>query len=185
MHEAVAKESVRLQRMIGRLHFYAQLPQLYACRFELVKTGKLAATKEVVERIAHNVCRSWNREADLMVMSEPAQLPISEEYLVLLVEELVDNACKFSMPGTPIEVKGDSQPAFWSLAVTNHGTGMSAAQIVQIGAFKQFWNGNKKPQGLGLGLALTQGIARLHGCEFTIQSDAEVTTATVLIPFES
>lgn len=185
MHEAVTKESVRLQRMIGRLHFYAQLPQLYARRFDLVKTGKLAATKEVIERIARNVCRSWNRDADLIIMSQPAQLPISEEYLILLVEELVDNACKFSVPGTPIEVKGDSQPAFWSLAVNNHGKGMNAEQIAQIGAFKQFWNENKKPQGLGLGLALTQGIARLHGCEFTIQSDAEVTTATVLVPLES
>ncbi|MGO8696231.1 MAG: response regulator [Limisphaerales bacterium] len=184
MREAVAKESVRLRRMIRRLHLYAQLPQLYGNRFDLAKTGELAATKDTLDRAAQGVCRSWNRGSDLVVVAEPAQLPISEEYLVLLVEELVDNACKFSMPGTPIELKGDGQRAFWSLAVSNHGAGMSAEQIAQIGAFKQFWSGNKKPQGLGLGLALTQGIARLHGCEFTIQSNADATTATVLVPLE-
>jgi signal transduction histidine kinase len=184
MQQAVAQESVRLRRMIRRLHLYAQLPQLYVNRFALTKTGKFTTTRNVVARVALDICRSWKREKDLVVLSEQAQLPLCEEYLVLLVEELVDNACKFSAPGTPIEIKGDSQQAFWSLVVSNRGSGISADQIARIGAFKQFWNGNKKPKGLGLGLALTQGIARLHGCEFTILSGADATTATVLVPLE-
>ena len=185
MHQAVTKESVRLRRMMRRLHLYAQLPQLYANRFELVRTGSLATTGAVIERVAREAGRSWNREKDLAIASEPAQLPLSEEYLVLLVEELVDNACKFSAPGTPIEVQGLGRREFWSLAVSNRGTGMSADQISQIGAFKQFWSGSKKPQGLGLGLALTQGIARLHGCEIAIESGADAITATVLVPLET
>jgi signal transduction histidine kinase len=184
MHQVVALESVRLRRMIRRLHLYAQLPQLYANRFELIKTGKFVATRETLDRIAREICRSWKREKDLVVVSEPAQLPFCEEYLAVLVEELVDNACKFSAPGIPIEVKGDGQHTFWSLAVSNRGAGMSADQIAQIGAFKQFWSGNRKPKGLGLGLALTQGIARLHDCEFTISSSEDATTATVLVPIE-
>ena len=103
----------------------------------------------------------------------------------LLVEELVDNACKFSEPGTAVEVKGHSTREFWSLAVNNRGAGMSPDQIARIGAFQQFWNGSKKPRGLGLGLALTQGVARLHGCEFAIQSTLKATTATVLVPVEN
>ena len=185
MHQALTQECIRLRRMIRRLHLYGQLPQLYANRFQLVKTGPFATTGAVIECVANKVCRSWKREADLIITSEPAQLPLSEEYLVLLVEELVDNACKFSVSGTPVEVKGHGQREFWSLAVSNQGAGMSAGQIAQIGAFKQFWNGNKKPRGLGLGLALTQGIARLHGCEFAIQSGADGITSTVLVPLEN
>ena len=30
-----------------------------------------------------------------------------------------------------------------------------------------------------------RGIARLHGCEFAIKTDAEATTATVLVPLEA
>jgi CheY-like chemotaxis protein len=184
MHEAVARESVRLRRMIRRLHLYAQLPQLYARRFELTKSGQIDNSKESIERIAHEVSRTWRREPDLTITAEQVKLPLCEEYLGLLVEELVDNACKFSPSGTTIEVQGTVQRAFWSLAVSNRGEGLSAEQIARMGAFKQFWSGNKKPQGLGLGLALTQGIARLHGCEFTIQSEAGVTTATILVPLE-
>jgi two-component system sensor histidine kinase/response regulator len=109
MHQSVAQESVRLRRMMRRLHLYAQLPQLYANRFELAKTGPLAATSEVLDRVAREICRSWKRETDLVIVLEAAQLPLCEEYLVLLVEELVDNACKFSAPGTPVEVKGQGQ----------------------------------------------------------------------------
>jgi len=61
---------------------------------------------------------------------------------------------------------------------------MSANQVARIGAFKQFLNGNKKPKGLGLGLALTQGIARLHSCEFEIQSHDGEITVTILVPLE-
>jgi DNA-binding response OmpR family regulator len=184
MYQSVVHESIRLRRMMRRLHLYTQLPQLYANRFNLASPGRLDTARAVIERVAREVGCRWKREQDLVILSEPVHLPLSEEYLVLLVEELVDNAVKFSAPGTPVEVKGHGSRGFWSLDVRNLGAGMNADQISHIGAFKQFWNGNKKPQGLGLGLALTQGIARLHGCEFTILSSGNATTATVLVPLE-
>jgi DNA-binding response OmpR family regulator len=185
MHQTVTQESQRLRRLMRRLHLYAQLPQLYAHRFELAKTSPVAEPEAVVDRVARNLCQNWNREKDLVLSAETAPLPLSRDYLSLLVEELVDNACKFSPPGTPVTVRGQSQPAFWSLTVSNHGPGLTAEEISLIGAFKQFLHGSQKPRGLGLGLALTQGIARLYGCEFTLQSDPVVTTATVMVPLES
>ena len=184
MQQTVALESSRLRRMMRRLNLYAQLPQLYARRFELVKAGVPATTEATIEGVAREVCHSWQREADLVITLEEGELPMGEEYLALLVEELVDNACKFSAPGTPLEIRGQGQSEFWSFAVGNRGAGMSAGQIAGIGAFKQFWSGNKKPPGRGLGLALTQGVARLHGCEFAIESGLDVITATVLVPVE-
>jgi DNA-binding response OmpR family regulator len=185
MHQSVVQETVRLRRMMRRLHLYAQLPQLYANRFELVRTLQPTTAGAVIERTAREVGRMWKREADLVIRLEQVYWPFREDYLVLLVEELVDNACKFSAPGTPVEVRGHGTREFWSLNVSNCGVGMNADQISRIGAFKQFWNGNKKPQGLGMGLALMQGIARLHGCEFAIESGTEATTASVLVPLEN
>ena len=184
MQEVVELGALRLRRIMRRLHLYAQLPQLYANRFELVGAGSLVAAETVIERVARAVCRSWKRDSDLAVASEAAQLPIGEEYLELLVEELVDNACKFSTPGSGIEVRVQSHPEYWSLTVCNKGTGLSADQTARIGAFKQFWSGSARPRGLGLGLALTEGVARLHGAEFVIESDAGSVAATILIPLE-
>jgi DNA-binding response OmpR family regulator len=185
VQQSVLQESVRLRRMMRRLHLYAQLPQLYANRFELVKVTQRTPAKAVLERVAREVCRTWKRELDLVIQAEPIDFPLSEEYLVLFVEELVDNACKFSAPGTPVEIGGHGESAFLSLTVSNRGAGMSADQIARIGAFQQFWKGSKKPPGLGLGLALTQGITRLHGCEFAIESDTDRTIACLLAPLES
>jgi DNA-binding response OmpR family regulator len=184
MQQSVAEESTRLRRMMRRLHLYSQLPQLYANRFEQGKTGMTATAGRVLNLTAREVGRRWNRAADLVIHSDSMELPMGEEYLSLLVEELVDNACKFSAPGTAIKLLGQAQRGFWSLAVSNRGTGMSAEQIAHIGAFKQFLSGNKKPRGLGLGLALTQGISRLHGCEFEIQTDPGGITVTILVPLE-
>jgi len=183
-HESVARASARLRRMLRRLHLYAQLPQLYAHRFDLVRTGTPASAAAVLERVALEVCRTWKREEDLELKPDPARLPMREEYLVVLIEELVDNACKFSAPGSPVEVTGQARREFWSLTVHSRGTGMSPGQIAQIAAFKQFWQGNKRPRGLGLGLALAQGIARLHGCEFAVDSDSEETEVNILVPLE-
>jgi DNA-binding response OmpR family regulator len=184
-HQSVTQESVRLRRMMRRLHLYTQLPQLYANRFEFLKTASPSGTESVIERAAREVCGNWKRQADLKISLHSATLPMCAEYLTLTVEELVDNACKFSEPGTPVEVQGQGQSAFWSLVVKSRGTGMSADQIARIGAFKQFWSGGKKPPGLGLGLALTQGIARLHACEFEVQSGGAEVTASVLMPLET
>jgi len=184
MKASVAEESARLRRMMRRLHLYSQLPQLYANRFEPGSIGVTPSAAEVTGRIAREVCARWNRAANLVIESETIELPMGEEYLSLLVGELVDNACKFSASDTSIKVLGRAQRGFWSLAVSNRGTGMSANQVARIGAFKQFLNGNKKPKGLGLGLALTQGIARLHSCEFEIQSHDGEITVTILVPLE-
>lgn len=185
MQQAVAQTSVRLRRMMRRMHLYAQLPQLYANRFELINHCVPTSAGSVIADAARGVCGNWNREPDLVAAVPAAQLLMSEEYLGLVVEELVDNACKFSPAGTPIEVKGEGQRELWSLTVTSYGPAIGVDQVARIGAFKQFWQGSQKPQGLGLGLALVQGIARLHGCEFAIHSDASATTATVLFPLEA
>jgi CheY-like chemotaxis protein len=185
MQQVVAQTCVRLRRMLRRMHLYGQLPQLYAKRFELTPAGAETPASAVIEKAAREVCRNWNREADLTMELAAASLNIGEEYLLLLVEELVDNACKFSVPGSAIAVQGAGQRGLWTLTVSSQGKGMSQDQVDRIGGFKQFWQGSQKPQGLGLGLALVQGVARLHSCEFAIQSEAAATTVNILFPLES
>ena len=108
------------------------------------------------------------RQDDVTVLVKASSLPVKGEDLSRMVEEMVDNACKFSRQGTPIQVAlGDDG----AVVVTDQGRGMTPEQIDQIGAFQQFDRNRYEQQGLGLGLLLVQKLTRLHGAKFDMISE--------------
>jgi signal transduction histidine kinase len=97
-----------------------------------------------------------------------------------MVDELVHNACKFSRPGTPVEI---TLAADGVLTIADKGRGMSAEEIGQIGAFQQFDRKKQEQQGLGLGLVLVQKLAAQSAAQFSITSKpGEGTTVRVSFP---
>jgi signal transduction histidine kinase len=113
-------------------------------------------------------CRHHGRVDDLNISQVGAPAPIRPGDLSLIVEELVDNACKFSRHQTPIELRYDSDQ---NLTVTDQGRGMTPAEIGQIGLFKQFDRKKFEHQGLGLGLVLVQKLAAQYGANLSIESE--------------
>ncbi|MEJ0000713.1 MAG: response regulator [Verrucomicrobiota bacterium] len=120
------------------------------------------------------------RRADLHLHIAPCRLAARAPDLARIVEELADNACKFSRPGTPVEVRLD---AGGRLAVTDRGRGMTAEEIARIGAFQQFDRRHQEQQGLGLGLVLVQKLAALGGARVALTSQpGEGTRVEVAFP---
>ena len=109
-----------------------------------------------------------DRRSDLSVRIEPRPLAVKLADLSLMVEELVDNACKFSRQGTPLTV---GLLADGRLTITDQGRGMTAEQIGRIGAFQQFDRKKFEQQGLGLGLILVQKLAVACHAEFSMSSE--------------
>ena len=87
--------------------------------------------------------------------------------LSIIAEELVDNACRFSRQGTEIVVALSPEG---ELCVNDHGRGMTAQQITQIGAFRQFDREHLEQQGLGLGLFLVRELAERCGATLHVES---------------
>jgi signal transduction histidine kinase len=107
-------------------------------------------------------------------------LAIKSGDLNRMVEELVDNGCKFSRPGTPIKVE---LGADGRLTVTDQGRGLSPEAINRIGAFQQFDRKKNEQQGLGLGLILVQKLAALYRAKLSIQSQpGQGTQAQIAFP---
>jgi signal transduction histidine kinase len=123
------------------------------------------------------------RTRDIIVQAEAARLRISARDFEKIVEELTENACKFSLDGSKIEVTGTATDGFYEISVLDRGRGMADQQIQSIGAYTQFDRMQFEQPGVGLGLAIVHSIADLHGGALRIESEqGRFTAVSVLIP---
>lgn len=126
----------------------------------------------------NGVNKRGHREKDISCEIEDCNLQADTADLSAIVEELVENACAFSPPGTPVRVHLNAEGV---LSVSDQGRGMTPEQIQQIGAFQQFGRRNFEQQGLGLGLVIVRHLATRCGAHLVIDSRAgSGTTAKVI-----
>jgi two-component system, sensor histidine kinase and response regulator len=125
----------------------------------------------VVRETATAAARRFNRVADLLVECAVRAIPLDPAALASVVGELVDNAFRYSPPGSIVEVKAVEREGGVVLSVRDQGRGMTAEQVEQIGAFRQFDRTKFEQQGLGLGLTLTQHVIERHGGNFRLESE--------------
>jgi len=100
---------------------------------------------------------------------------------------LLSNAIKFTPQGGRITSSAHINKGRLELAVKDTGTGMTAADIENIGApYQQAANANLvKARGTGLGLSLVKNLTKLHGGDFEITSHPGVgTTVAVTLPLK-
>jgi signal transduction histidine kinase len=124
-----------------------------------VEANIQAGTKEAL--------RLNKRQEDVQVRVENCSISVKPEDLSRMVEELVDNACKFSRKGTPIEIHLSSSGL---MTVSDQGRGMTEEEIARLGAFRQFDRKKHEQQGLGLGLVLVQKLAAQYHAKFLLKS---------------
>ncbi|XWK86727.1 MAG: response regulator [Phormidium sp.] len=185
MLEQIQTSGKRLYRLIQNFLFYAEL-EVIATNSERIKALRNYQTDHIDSVISHQAtqqAQQAQRQADLHLKLEDAQLNISPNRLQKVVEELVDNACKFSVPGTPINIVSQVVNNSFILSVSDKGRGMKPEQIESLGAYMQFERKLYEQQGSGLGLVIVKRIAELQGGSLTIESiPDEQTTVKVILP---
>ena len=129
------------------------------------------------------VKRHKSRQKDLALDLSAAPLSAGAQELALLAEELTDNACSFSKPGTPVRVAAQRAGANLQLAISDAGRGMTLQQLKHLGVFQQLERGKFEQQGLGLGLFIARQIVRRLGGQLHLESSPGVgTTCVVSLP---
>lgn len=168
--------ALRLSRLAENYLAYAQLEVLELDPARQKMLQDYTADAEVIEMISRSVAHRVQREFELSLSLQPGIVRIQEDYLRKLIEELVDNAFKFSNPGTPVNILGGVRGEFYHIEVKDQGRGMTSDQIERIGAFIQFDRDFYEQQGLGLGLVIARTLTHLHKGKFTIESTAGAET---------
>lgn len=165
MTAEIQKCGQRLLRLTQNYLFYAgiELARFDPQRAGAFRNAHLDDTTATITKTARRAATPYGRGRHLVFRLEPLPAAISEEYLAKILEELVDNACKFSPPSVPVEITTLAGPLGFRLMISDHGAGMTPAQIAQVGAYQQFERDKREQQGMGLGLAIAKKLAEVHG----------------------
>jgi signal transduction histidine kinase len=176
----------RLHRLVQNFLLYAELEiiatdskQINQLRSQKTIFPSIALKKLMIEQ-----AKQAKRDGDLQVnFQSRCCLQICETRLYKILEELIDNALKFSESGTRIELVSTLVSNQLIISLTDHGRGMTAAQIAELGGYRQFERQLYEQQGLGLGLIIAKRMTELHGGELNIQSQlGEKTVVQVMLP---
>lgn len=168
---SISQSARRQQGLARKLLQYFQLQQLREANWS--DPGAAMEAGAGIEDEVLGVAERLNRSADLRLECAPAAVRISPAWLRAAVGELVENAFKFSPPGTPVTVTGRIVEGLYRLEVTDHGPGMTSSEIEQIAAFRQFDRAKHEQQGLGLGLAIVMHVVALHHAPLTLEPRTE------------
>jgi signal transduction histidine kinase len=172
MGQVIHQSGKRLEHLVENFLIHSQIELLRADpqKIAAMRSKQAPRAARVIEARAREQAQQARRPDDLLLELTEMSLPMSEDYLGKVVDELTQNGFKFSQAGTSVEVglKDDGHDAI--LTVTDHGRGFSSGHITNVGAYMQFDRKVHEQQGLGLGLTIAQRLAELHGGTLTIQS---------------
>jgi signal transduction histidine kinase len=183
--DVILNETNRLNLLVNDLLTLAKLD-----------AGTMAMTKERVElnRLLQAIVERFYYEFEKSnirlnaVYSDEIFLNADAVRLGQVFSNLIDNALKFSEPGTEIHLTVSRQDKQVLIAISDTGAGISEEECARI--FERFYQVDKSRQGgagrgVGLGLSISKQVVEAHGGEISVSSKVgEGSTFMVKLPIE-
>lgn len=141
--------------------------------------GSLVVVRE--RALAHNITLS------LQMSDEINTITADERKVKQIVFNLLSNAMKFTPDSGEVGVRARSSDHVVEIAVWDTGVGIPREDQKRI--FEEFQQAEQgltdKPEGTGLGLALTEKLVKLHGGKIWVESEeGHGSTFTFTLPIE-
>lgn len=190
MLRMIDSSSKRLYRTLNNNLIFSFLENLnYSdSRHRHYTSGLTEECRYPVMEVIEQVVRNHQRSSDLSVRIENAELHINYKNLQKIVEEITDNACKFSFSGQQIFIDGRRNGDQYVFFFKDEGRGMRKEHIDRIAPYTQFDREKYEQQGNGLGLYIARKLSELNRGRFHIDSapgyGTEVTVVFPLTPPE-
>jgi len=147
-------------------------------RGALDRVTELAARREISVSALDAVDGAAQRSESLLVSGDRRQL-------VSAVGNLVENAVKYSDPGSSVQVRSRSADDWVEIAVTDQGVGIPQRDLDRI--FERFYRVDRARSrttgGTGLGLSIVRHVASNHGGDVIVTStEGEGSTFVLRLP---
>ncbi len=180
--ERMLSEAFRVGRSIDDLLELSQIEAEEEVAREQILVERIVA--EAVDRV-----RGAAEQAGigLEVHDPPAGLAVSGDrrQLVSAAFNLLDNAVKYSDPGSTVEVRAAIDGRFAAISVQDHGIGIPTRDLDRV--FERFYRVDRARSratgGTGLGLAIVRHVASNHAGEVRVESqEGRGSTFTLRLP---
>ena len=157
--ESIAEEAGRMNRLVSNLLDMSRL-----------ESGVLHVNKEwqsaeeaigaALERLG---TRLEGRQVDVKLPAGLGLVPLDEVLIEQVIYNLVENAIKYTPPGSPIEIRGEVVKNEIAIEVLDRGPGLPPGEEQRV--FEKFYRAREanRPGGIGLGLTIARGIVEAHG----------------------
>lgn len=168
----------RLTRLLTDLRKLADLDERPIERYP-VNVPELL--EDVVEA-ARTIPAYQGRNISLLIPKVPSPFPMTtgdRDLLVLALYNLVENALKFTAGNDSVEIRALEDGRAVVIEVADSGAGIPSEDVSKI--FEELYRGSnaRSTEGSGLGLALVNRIAKLHGGGVGVRSSQQEPRGTV------
>lgn len=173
------KRSLDNNRLINRLQNISTSDAFY----HFFSTGHADITPDVLNKHILSASYRQNRQIPCHVDVENAQVHISADNLATILEELTDNAVKFSADDQLIHITGHLCSDHYELTFLNQGQPFHQDDINRTAPYRQFDRPKYEQQGFGLGIAITNKLLEFNKGSLHIENvDAGRTQVVVHFP---
>jgi two-component system, OmpR family, sensor histidine kinase KdpD len=150
---------------------------------EAIQMARIEAGRVVLRRESHSVRDLVESVLDKFrpaVEDRNVQVNIADglppvwvdgELIEVALRQLIDNALKYSPPGSPVSLAAEAKDGRVIVSVSDHGPGIAEAEQTRI--FEKFYRAEASRHqipGAGLGLVIAREIIHAHGGEIWVDS---------------
>ena len=175
-------EAMRIAQIIEDLIELSRIESVDGAGSAIVELAEIAS--DAVERFRTAAVRA-QVSVQLVVLSADTRIVGERRQLLSAVGNLIDNAIKYSDPGTVVDVTVEAVANDIVVKVADHGIGIPTRDIDRI--FERFYRvdqaRSRQTGGTGLGLAIVRHAAVNHDADIDVESRlGEGSTFTLRFP---
>lgn len=178
----IMRNAEQMQMMVEDL---LHLSKLEAGRLQLVME-ELSISDVISEILARFQMRIREKNLECTVnWLDMGVIRSDRRMLIHIVNNLIDNAIKYSHENGKLQISGHRENGYWILQVLDTGIGIAASELPRV--FDRFWRADRSRTratgGTGLGLAIVkQLVTQLRGTVAVRSDEGKGSTFTVRLP---
>lgn len=181
--ETVLRHAERLNAIIEDLLTLSRIEQ--EAEHHQVEVADIRIERVLQQAVQACELRAAEKSVTVELQAPPETWRANAALLEEAVVNLIDNAIKYSEPGSTVQVEARTTGPTHRIQVTDHGHGIAAEHLPRL--FERFYRVDKARSrnlgGTGLGLAIVKHIVGAHGGRVEVESQlGQGSTFTIELP---